>query len=208
MVKIQQHAATSIIDFPLCPHWSIPSFHSANISKLHFRVCLRAADTADNPASQHVHCGWGFCKYTHWGWSFRLPIIVLIKAFNIYVRVFLAQPTSLLAHLDRTQTAMALRKALLDITRGVWGTPGLQRWVWEYRKGKTERKIYVYHSQSKDPFPLYCKIRQQSPHTSTWCAHPWIGNLQPYSTRVPCLTSYFWKIALGRKKSVYFHNIF
>lgn len=207
MVKIQEHAVISIRDFPLCPLWSIPSFHSANFSKLHFRAHLRAADTTDNPASQHAHCGWDFYKYTHWGWSLRLPIIILIKSFNIHVRVFLAQPTSPLAHLDRNKNSNSTEEGTTGHhpggVRDTWATVvgvGVQ-------EGK-DRKENTCVSLSEQGAFLLQDQRAQSPHTSTWCAHPWIGNLQPYSTRVPHLTSCFWKIALGCKKSAYFYNIF
>lgn len=65
----------------------------------HRRQPLFYGDFHHKDTSQHID--WlGFWKYTHWGWSLRFPIIILIKPFNIYVRVFLAQPTSPLAHLN------------------------------------------------------------------------------------------------------------
>lgn len=70
------------------------------IQESHYCYEYCDGDFYHNYASQRVACGWDFCKYTHWGWSLRFAIIIVIKPFNIYVRVFLTQPTSPLAHLD------------------------------------------------------------------------------------------------------------
>lgn len=59
--------------------------------------CTATASTTRAEVNQQTTDG---IKYTHWGWSLRFPILILIKPFNIYVRVFLAQPTSALPHLS------------------------------------------------------------------------------------------------------------
>jgi len=74
---------------------------------------------------------------------------------------------------------------------------------------KTKRKISVYHSQSKDPFFLYSKIRK---HTVSTHFYPDMLILEKGISRLTAPASFVYLAISGKYhwilKSAYFHKIF